>query len=140
MEPWAAAKKKEKLSAIWRYHKLLSAFLAKCRFPRVSRHSRLSAKNKNDNEMIHGAVHRSPYSWGNPGKPQLVDSLIKVVRPSSHQMGSLTSKWGQYDRTARQKRRGKKSTGYIYQIEYSLIWYLVPLWEHSLRTFHTNSV
>ena len=46
--------------------------------PRVSLQSRLSGNDKGENEMIPGAVHRSPgiyfSSEENPGKPQLGDS------------------------------------------------------------------
>ena len=50
-----------------------------------------------DNEMILGAVHRSPgiclTAEENPRKPQLGDSLIKgLCVQSSPQMGSLSSK------------------------------------------------
>ena len=41
----------------WRCHQLLSGFLAKGHF---SQFSRLLANDKGDNEMIPGAVHRSP--------------------------------------------------------------------------------
>ena len=66
------------------------------------------ANDNSDNEMILRAEHRSPSicltTEENPGKPQLGDGLIKGLRDqSSLQMGSLTSKWGPYDRTARQE-------------------------------------
>ena len=37
--------------------------------------------DKGDNEMISGTVHRSEMAVGNPGNPQLGDSLMKVERP-----------------------------------------------------------
>ena len=51
--------------------------------PRVSLQSRLSGNDKGDNEMIPGAVHRSPCicltAEENSGKSQLGDSLMKAV-------------------------------------------------------------
>ena len=62
---------------MWRCHQLLSGFLVTGHLPRVSRKSRSSANDKSDNEMILGAVHRSPGIWftaeKTPGKPQLGD-------------------------------------------------------------------
>ena len=68
---------------MWRCHQFLYGFLANGHLSRVLDQSRLTA-NKGDNEMIHGAVHRSPSIYltteENPGNPQLGDSLMKVVR------------------------------------------------------------
>ena len=55
------------------------------------------ATDKGDNEMILGAVHRSPgirlTAEENPRKPQLGDRLMKgLCDQSSPQMGSLSSK------------------------------------------------
>ena len=55
------------------------------------------ANDKSDNEMILGAVHRSPgiclTAENNPRKPQLGDRLMKgLCDQSSPQMGSLSSK------------------------------------------------
>ena len=44
----------------------------------------------------------------NPGKPQLGDRLMKAVRAVIASNGSLTSKWGRLDRTARQEGRRKE--------------------------------
>ena len=44
---------------VWRFHQLLSGFLVKGHLLRVSRQSHLSVNNVG-NEMIPGAVHRSP--------------------------------------------------------------------------------
>ena len=44
----------------------------------------------------------------NSEKPQLRDRLIKVVRPVITSNGVLTSKLGQWDRTARQEWRKKE--------------------------------
>jgi hypothetical protein len=57
------------------------------------------ASDKEDSEMILGAVHRSPgiclMAEENPRKPQLGDHLMKgLCDQSSPQMGSLSSKWG----------------------------------------------
>ena len=54
------------------------------------------ANDKGDNEMIPGAVLRSPGIWltgeENPGKPQLGDCLMMgLCVHSSPQMGTLTS-------------------------------------------------
>jgi hypothetical protein len=55
------------------------------------------ANEKGDNEMILGAVHRSPSIYltaeENPRKPQLGDRLMKgLCGQSSPQMGSLSFK------------------------------------------------
>ena len=55
------------------------------------------ANDMGDNEIIPGAVHRSPGIYltaeGNPGKPQLADRLMKgLYDQSSPKMGSLSSK------------------------------------------------
>ena len=55
------------------------------------------ANDKGENEMILGAVYRSPSicltAEEKPGKPQLVDRLMKgLCDQSSPQMGSLSSK------------------------------------------------
>ena len=59
---------------VWRCHQLLSRFLANDHLPRMSSQS---ANDKGDNEMILGAVHRSPGIYLTaeeiPGKPQLGD-------------------------------------------------------------------
>ena len=63
-------RKKKKLQLVWRCHQLLSGFLSKDHFPRVS-----VANDKGDNEIILGAVHRSHgiclTAEENPRKPQL---------------------------------------------------------------------
>ena len=53
--------------------------------------------DKGDNEMIPGALHRSPgiffMAEETPGEPQLGDSLMKgLCDQSSPQIGSLSSK------------------------------------------------
>ena len=48
------------LKLVWRYYQLLSRFLANGHLHRVSRQLRLSADDKGENEMIQGALHRSP--------------------------------------------------------------------------------
>ena len=50
MESWTTAKKTFKL--MFRCHQLLSGFLPKGHLRRVSDQSRLSAKDKGDNEII----------------------------------------------------------------------------------------
>ena len=59
--------------------------------------SRQSTSDKGNNEMILGAVHRSPgiclAAEENPGKPQLGYRLMKgLYDQHSPQMGSLSSK------------------------------------------------
>ena len=44
---------------VWRYHQLMSGFLANDHLPRVSRQSPLSVNDKDANEMRPGTVHRS---------------------------------------------------------------------------------
>ena len=71
------------------------------------------ANDKGNNEMILGVVHWSPgfclTAEENPRKPQLEDRLLKgLYNQSSPQMGSLSSKWGRWDRTARQEGRRKE--------------------------------
>ena len=71
------------------------------------------ANDKGDNEMILGPVHRSPgfclIAEENPRKPQLGDHLIQgQCDQSSPQMGSLSSKGGRQDCTARQEGRRKE--------------------------------
>ena len=91
MESWTTAKKSFKL--VWQCNQ----FLTKNHLPWVSYQSCLSANDKGVNEMLLGAVCRSPGIYivtdENPGKPQLGDHLIKTVWPSLPQMGSLTSRW-----------------------------------------------
>ena len=95
MEPWAAAKKKLSVS--------VAVPPAPVRVPSQrplvpSVASVTSVANdKGDNEMILGAVHRSPGIYltaeENPRKPLLEDRLMKgLCDQSSPQMGSLSSK------------------------------------------------
>ena len=74
---------------VWRCHQLLSGFLA----PSVASVTSV-ANDKDDNEMILGAVYRSLgiclIAEENPRKPQLGEGLMKGL--SSPQMGSLFSK------------------------------------------------
>ena len=96
-----------------RCHQLLSGFLAKGHLPRVLRQSRLSAKDKGDNELIPGTLHRSSGIYlmaeENPGKPLLGDRLMKVVRPfmASNGVPCLEIK---VDRIARHIREGEGRT------------------------------
>ena len=67
------------------------------------------ANDKGDNEMILGAVHRSPGIWltaeENPRKPQLGDSLMNGLRDqSSSQMGSPSP--NEVGRTVQHVRKG----------------------------------
>ena len=70
-----------------------------------------AANDKDDNEMILGAVHRSPGIFltaeENPRKPQLGDRLMKgLCEQSSPQMGSLSSSNEVY-RIAQHVRKGE---------------------------------
>ena len=60
---------------VCRCYQFLPEFLVEGHLLRVSRQSRLLANDKSDNEMISGAVHRSPGIYHtteeNPGKPYL---------------------------------------------------------------------
>ena len=96
MEPWAEAKKKLSVS--------VAASKAPVRVPsqRSIAPSVASvtsvANDKGDDEMILGAVCRSPgiciTAEENPRNPQLGDRLMKGLRDrSSPQMGSFSSKW-----------------------------------------------
>ena len=95
MEPWDAAEKKISVS--------MAVPQAPVRFPSQrplapSVASVMSVANeKGDNEMILGAVHRSPgicfTAEENPKKPQLGDRVMKgLYDQSSHQMRSVSSK------------------------------------------------
>ena len=92
----------------------MSGLLANGHLPRVSRQSLLSANDKVDNEMILGAVHRSPVIRltfeENPRKPQLGDHLMKgQCDQSSPQMGFLPS--NEVGRIAQKIRKGKGKGG-----------------------------
>ena len=81
---------------VWRYHQLLSGFVAIGYLPQVSRQSRLSANDKGDNEMIQGAVHiwYLPYSWENPRKTSARRPSLKAMRPVIPSYGVPYPKWG----------------------------------------------
>ena len=83
--PWSMGCSQKTFKMVW--------FLAKGHLPRVSRRSLMIS----DNEMILGAVHRSPgiclNAEKNPGKPQLGYRLMKGLSDQSlPQMGFLSSK------------------------------------------------
>ena len=89
--PWSHAGCGQKSFKIaWRCHQLLTGFLAKGHLPQVSRQSRRSL-------MIRVIMM---WSWG-----LCTDLLAFALQP---QMWSLFSKWGWYDRTARQEGRRKE--------------------------------
>ena len=75
------------------------------------------ANDKGDNEMILGAVHRTPgiclAAEENPGKPQLGDRPMKgLCDQSSPQMGSFTSV-GSHRTSGMEKQGKKEKTGPI---------------------------
>ena len=95
MEPWAAAKKKLSVS-VPVPPAPVRVPIQRPLAPSVSSVESV-ANDKGDNEMILGAVHRSPgiclTAKENPRKPQLVDRLMKgPCDQSSPQMRSLSSK------------------------------------------------
>ena len=76
--------------------------------------------DKDDNEMILGAVHRSPGIFltaeENPRKPQLGDRLMKgLCDQSSPQMGSLSSnevgRISQHIKKGEEMKEGKDGVG-----------------------------
>ena len=78
---------------VWRCYQLLSGFLAKDHLSRVSHRSRLSTDVKGDNEMIPGAVHRSPGIYltakENAQKTSARRPSMKAVRPVVASNGAL---------------------------------------------------
>ena len=86
---------------MWQCHQLLSGSLANGQLSRVS----CQSCNKCGNEMMPGDVLRSPAIYHIAeeisGKSQLGNRRWRLFDQLSPQMGSLTSKWGQVDRTAR---------------------------------------
>ena len=88
--------------------------------PWVSCQSHLLANDKGDNEMIPGAVHRSPGVYliaeANLRKLQLGDRMMKAVWQSSPQIGSNTSRWCRQDHTTCEEwRRKGRSKGWGFQ-------------------------
>jgi hypothetical protein len=102
----------------WRCHQLLSGFLVNGHLPRVSYQSRPSANDMGDNEVILGAVHRSPGIYltaeENPGN-QLGDRLVKCCA-TNHRLkwGSLPpNEVGRIAQHVREEKEGKKGrTGF----------------------------
>ena len=99
MEPWAAALKKKRKKTFSYCGGATCCYpgsYSKATCPSVA--SDMSVANdKGDNEIVLGAVHRSPgiclTAERNPRKPQLGDRLIKgLCDQSSPQMGSISSK------------------------------------------------
>ena len=71
------------------------------------------AYDKSDNEIVPRTVHRYPGIFltveETPGRTQQGDGLMEdLCDQSSLQMGSLTSKCGQQDRTTRQEGKRRK--------------------------------
>jgi hypothetical protein len=81
---------------VWECRQLLSRFLVKSHLPQVLHQSRLSANDKGDNEMIPGAVHRSPSIYLTAEeklrKLKLGARHRRLYNQSSLKMGFLTSK------------------------------------------------
>ena len=94
MEPWAAAKKLSVSVAVPPAPVRVSSQMPLA--PSVASVTSV-ANNKGDNEMVLGAVDRSPgiclTAEENPRKPQLGDRVMKgLCNQSSPQMRSLSSK------------------------------------------------
>ena len=96
-----------------------SGFLTKGDLPRVSRQSFLSTNDVGDNEMIPGAVHRSPDIYlmaeDNLGKPQLGDRLMKAANG----VPNLEMKLVQPESSSGREKEGKEGVvrwSYIYAI------------------------
>ena len=70
--------------------------------------------NMGDNEMLSGAMHRSPGIYftveGNPRKPQLGDRLMKVVRPviASNGVSYLQMRLVDSHSTPGREKKGKR--------------------------------
>ena len=107
MGTWAATKKSFML--VWRYHQLLSWFVAKGHLPLVSR---LSVNDKDDNEILPRVVYRSLgiclKAEENPGKLPLGDRQLYLCYQSSLQLDSLTCKWGVYIHTVHQEGKWRE--------------------------------
>ena len=124
MKPWAAAEKA--LS----YHHLLSGSIAKSHFPPVSHQSRLSRLSANDkvaNEMIPGAVDRSPgiclMTEENPGKQHLGNCLMKAVRSlfASNGVPYLQMRSAGSHSTSRREEEGRDGMTLICSLPVSLM-------------------
>jgi hypothetical protein len=72
----------------WRYHQLLSGFLASSHLPRVSCQLRLSAYDKGDNEMKPTAVYRFPAIYIKP-EANTRTKIVLMKTETSHDL-----KWG----------------------------------------------
>ena len=121
--PWIHGLRPKIFKLVWQCHQLLSVFLAKGHLIRISRQSRRLPKDKAKNQIIPGAVHRSPGIYltteENSGKPQLGDSLRKAMRSVivSNGVPYLQMKW--LDPTAHQGRRRKDGIiGFIIYLDY----------------------
>jgi hypothetical protein len=89
---------------VWRFHQLLSRFLANGHLPQVSHQS---ANDKFDNEIIPGAVHKSFGLTAEeiPGKTSSRKASMKAV--PCLQMRSV----GSHSMSGREKEGKKKRTG-----------------------------
>ena len=105
IEPWAGASKSFKL--VWRCTSFSPGSWPKATSPSVTS----VANDKGDNEMIPGAVHRSPgicvTAEENPGISQLGDPLMKRLCDQSSPQTSSFPK-NEADSTAQRVSRGKE--------------------------------
>ena len=114
MEPWAAAKKNFQL--VWRCHQLQSRILPLA--PSVASVANDKGE-KGDNEIILGAVYRSPgiclTAEEKPRKPQLGNRLMKgLYNQSSPKLGYLFLQMrsvGSQTMSGREKEGSKERTG-----------------------------
>ena len=80
----------------------------------------MSANDKCNNYVKSGAAHRSPGIYfeveENPGKPQLGDRLMKVVR-KNHRLNEIPylqmTSAGSHSRSGRERKEGKESMGEV---------------------------
>ena len=83
----------------------------------MSSHSLLSANDKDDNKIIPEAVYRSSGIYftaeESPGKPQLVDRLLKPVRPVNATNGVPYLRIASLGSHSTQVGRRKEGRGYL---------------------------
>jgi hypothetical protein len=109
---------------VWRCHHLLSGFISRGHLPWVSRQSRLSA-NDGDNEMVPRPVHRSPEicltDEENP--PEILSKETNEEDIASNGVPSLQMRSIASHSTSGRKKDGKQGKdGVGYQLLESRLW------------------
>ena len=98
----------------------------------------ISAKDLGDNEVKLGAVHRSPGIYltatENPGKPQLGDRLVKVVRPVITSNGVLYLKITQHQK----EKEGNKERTFSYSSSICYLFFSTKLIKYLCREFNLH--